>query len=133
MTPAPDAVRSEALATRLRTLHRSVLALLAACAAIAAFAGRARDADSLPPRSWTIGAVALALGVIATRRLAGSPVIGVRAHVRLSIASLAFAAALGLLAAALALEHGAARSALAFTLAGALFVLRPPAAARSGD
>ena len=90
--PATDAAPSEALAASLRTLHRSVLGLLAVCAAVAVF------------RAW----------------------------IHLTIATLAFAGALGLLAAGLALRHGATQSALVFTLAAALFVLRPPAAARPG-
>jgi hypothetical protein len=130
--PATDAARGEPLAASLRTLHRSVLGLLAVCAAVAVLAGPSEDTGALPPRSWTIGAVVLALGVITSRRLAASPVIGARARIHLTIATLAFAGALGLLAAGLAIRHGATQSALVFTLAAALFVLRPPAAARPG-
>ena len=114
------------LAAGLQTLHRSVLALLAACALSAWLSGDPELADAAPPRDWTLAAVGLAVGIIATRRLASSPVIGLRASVRLGIASLVLAGALGLLAAALSWQFGASQSALVFALAAAVFVLRPP-------
>ena len=78
-----------------------------------------------------LAAVGLALAVIATRRLSTSPAFGPRASVGLSLASLACAALLGLLAAALGGLHGATQPALAFTLAAAMLILRPPPLSRS--
>lgn len=124
----PDPGRT--LARAVRTLHRCVLGLLAACALVVALAAESSSAQDVPPRSYTLVAVGLALGVVATRRLSTSPVISARACARLSIVSLALAGALGLVAAALGAQHGATQSALVFTLAAALFVLRPPALAR---
>jgi len=122
------------LANALRTTHRCVLALLAACALFLAVTSGSTDeptGSDLPPRPFTLAAVGLALGVIATRRVATSPAIGLRTRVALSIASLALAALLGLVASALGVLHGATQPALMFTLAAALIVLRPPPLSRA--
>jgi len=111
-------------------LHRCVLGLLVACALVVALAAESGDEQAIPPRNYTLIAVGLALGVVSTRRLSTSPVISARARARLSILSLTLAGALGLVAAMLGAQHGAKQSALVFTLAAALFVLRPPALAR---
>ena len=132
--PVPHPVDSSELARALRTTHRCVLALLVACAIFLALTAGTLGADEpselvgsgLPPRPFTLAAVGLALAVIATRRLSSSPAIAARARVGLWLASLACAALLGLLAAALGGLHGATQPALAFTLAAAMLVLRQP-------
>jgi hypothetical protein len=114
------------LVRTVRTLHRLVLGLLASCALVAALGADRDSAADVPPREYTLAAVGLAVGVVVARRLATSPVLGTRARARLSIASLAFAAALGLVAATMALRDGALQSALVFVLAAGIFVMRPP-------
>ena len=121
---SPDS--QAALSRALQRLHRCVLVLLAACALAVVLAPASDYGDAMPPRNFTLAAVALALGVVVSRRLSTSPVAGVRARTGFAIAYLAFAAVLGLVAAALGLMHGATQPALVFTLAAALFVLRPP-------
>lgn len=130
--PAPqlDDERRDALNRSLRQLHHCVLGLLAACALAAALAPGAGGGNALPPRSYTLAAIGLALGTVVSRRLSTSPVVGPRAQPRLAVASLVFAAVLGLVAAALGLQHGATQPALVFTLAAAVFVLRPPRVAQ---
>jgi FtsH-binding integral membrane protein len=117
----------QTLARAARLLHRCVLGLLAACALTIALGSDSDSAGDVPPRSYTLAGVGLALGVVAARRLATSPVIGARVRARLSIVALVLAGAIGLVAASLGAQHGATQSALVFTLAAAVFVLRPPA------
>jgi len=109
-----------------------VLGLLAACALAAVLAPAGEDGDVMPPRVYTVTAIGLALGVVVNRRLSTSPVAGLRARTGFTIAYLVIAALLGLVAAALGLVHGATQPALVFTLAAALFVLRPPVLAAPG-
>lgn len=129
-TPNSAAQAHAALDAALRRLHRIVLLLLAACALTTLFlapaAAKGADAAAVPP-NYTLAAVGLGLGVVVARRLATSPVMQLRTRARLSIFSLVFAGLLGLLATMLGLQHGATQPALVFTLAGAVFILRPPA------
>ena len=124
--PQLDDEHRAALNRSLQRLHRCVLGLLAACALAVVLAPGVAWGDALPPRSYTLVAIGLALGVVLSRRLSTSPVVRVRARTRLAVASLVFAALLGLVAAALGVQHGATQPALVFTLAAAVFVLRPP-------
>ena len=106
-----------------------VLLLLAACALTTVFtasSGSSGGAGAVVPPDYTLVAVGLGLGVVVARRLSTSPVMQLRNRARLSIVSLVLAGLLGLLATGLGLQHGATQPALVFTLAGAVFILRPP-------
>jgi hypothetical protein len=93
------------------------------------FAGPTAGPDGevpVVPDDYTYAAIGLGLGVVITRRLSTSPVMQPRSRARLGLAAMTFAALLGLLATTLGLQQGATQPALVFTLAGALFILRPP-------
>ena len=108
----------------LQRTHRSVLILLAACAAWILLQGFGPD-ESPPERGWTTLGAALGLGCVLLRRLGASPSRSPRAGFFLLLAALVFAAALGLLGSWIAATTGATRTGLLFTLAGLIFSLRP--------
>jgi len=122
----PKRVAAERLQGALRLWHRGALAVLAGCALAIAFADASMNADAAPPRDFTWAALALGVGVVALRRLSTSPVMHPRNRVLLSIGALLCAALLGCVAVALAYQHGQQQTALMFTLAAAVFILRPP-------
>ena len=108
----------------LQRTHRSVLILLAACAAWILLQGFGPD-ESPPERGWTTLGAALGLGCVLLRRLGASPTRSPRTGFFLLLAALVFAAALGLLGSWIAATTGATRTGLLFTLAGLIFSLRP--------
>ena len=118
-----------ALNSALRAVHRSVLALLVVCAGVALWTAPAAvdPADAAGPHQLTVLAVALGVGAILTRRRRTGPVTNPRAHLGLSLASLLFAGAVGVVGAAVGAAGGARATALLYVLAGAIFALRPPA------
>ena len=123
-----DAARA-ALDNALQRTHRAVLLLLGACAVTIVFVAPPDEAGNdsgVVPEGYTLAAIGLSLGVVVARRLATSPVMQLRTRARLTIASLTLAGLLGLLATTLAFATGITTAALVFTLAAALFILRPP-------
>ena len=108
----------------LQRTHRSVLILLAACAAWILLQGFGPD-ESPPERGWTTLGAALGFGCVLLRRLGASPTRSPRTGFFLLLAALVFAAALGLLGSWIAATTGATRTGLLFTLAGLIFSLRP--------
>jgi uncharacterized membrane protein len=113
----------------LRRAHRSILLVLAACAAVIAFgaSGESAAPSDDPPRSYVYAATALAVASIMTRRRqVATHAATARLHVVLSLASLVFAAGVGLVGVAASVEGTSRNSALLFALAGAIFALRPP-------
>jgi len=120
-----------AAADALRPWHRAALGVIAGCAIVIAVRAWTGDdtgvpPDAMPPRHFTLAAVGLAVATVGLRRLASSPVMALRPRVLLSLAALGSATALGLLAAALDAIAGQTQTALVFTLAAAIFILRPP-------
>ncbi|MDG2052134.1 MAG: hypothetical protein P8M78_18435 [Myxococcota bacterium] len=116
--------QSDALQRSLQRAHRSVLVLLAACAAWILLQGFGPE-ESPPDRGWTTLGVVLGLGCVLFRRLGASPIRAPRTAFFLSLAALILAAALGLLGSWIAVTPGASRTGLLFTLAGFIFSLRP--------
>lgn len=119
------------LATALRRTRFSVLALLACCAGVVALRGFADD-EPPPDRWWTTAAVVIGLGTIVLRRLAVSPAIRPPRTIWLLLGSLGLSACLGLLGVVVAYTGDAARTGILFSLAGALFTIRPTGAVASG-
>jgi len=125
----PSEAARAALDAALQRTHRAILLLLAACAITIVFVAPTDDTGGeagIVPEGYTLAAIGLGLGVVVTRRLSTSPVMELRTRARLSIASLALSGLLGLLATRLAFATGVTAAALTFTLAAALFILRPP-------
>jgi hypothetical protein len=113
----------------LRGVHRSVLALLVVCACAALWTAPAEidPADAAGPPQLRYLAAALAVGAIVTRRRRAGAVVNVSSYLGLSVASLLFAGAVGVVGVAVAASGGARGTALLYVLAGAIFALRPPA------
>lgn len=112
----------------LRRAHRSILLVLGACAVVIALnPSTEADATADPPRNYVYAATALGIASIMTRRrqVASTPVAA-RLHVRLSLASLVFAAGVGVVGVAAFMAGTSRNAALLFVLAGAIFGLRPP-------
>jgi hypothetical protein len=135
-TPAPDpTVVNDAL----RRLHRSTIASLALCAAgigIATLAGPDPEPERELGRVYSWAAIALAAIVIVTRRTRAGRSVSVRRFVYGALAGLVAAAGLGILGMLVALRESQTTMGLLYVLAGALLVLRPPAAlvaSASGD
>lgn len=125
--PQESTARARGWHRALRGLHLGALGVLAGSAVAIVSLPTDGPADAIPPRPFTLTAIALAVGVVATRRLSTSPRMGPTGRAGLAAASLVQAAALGPLSLALAHGSGATQSALVFTLAAAVFALRPPA------
>jgi len=112
------------LEAALRRTHRSVLVLLACCAGVIALHGFAGEEP--PPDRWlTTAGVGLGLATVVLRRLGASPVIAARTSFLLLLAALVLAGGLGLLGVWVALGHDGPETGLLFTLAGAIFSIRP--------
>jgi hypothetical protein len=108
----------------LRRTHRSVLFLLASCAVAIVLHGFAGD-EPAPNRWLTTAGVGLGLGTVVTRRLGGSPVMALRSRFFFLLAALVFSAVLGLLGAWIAWATDGPETGLLFTVAGAIFAIRP--------
>ena len=115
---------SHPLDRTLRTTHRTVLVMIAACALLCAFQPRVGKEPAPDPTTTTV-AVALALGSIVCRRASTSRVIPPGTRVTLLACTWACGFAIALLGAFLALEQERTRTGLLFCLAAAIFCLRP--------
>ena len=112
--------------------HRTTLVALALCAiTIALWPTEASAAAA--GSGFTIAALVCAVAAIFCRQLAAAARIGARLRRISSIAGFAFAGSTGLVAVALIASDGPRATALLYTLAGAIFAIRPPAAATSGS
>jgi len=123
-TPTP-------LEAALRRTRFSVLALLACCAGVVALRGFAGD-EPPPDRWWTTLAVLIGLATIVLRRIAASPALRPPRAIFFLLGSLVLSAALGLLGVFVAYTGDAVRTGILFSLAGALFTIRPMGAVASG-
>ena len=109
----------------MRTTHRTVLAMIAACAVLSGFQPRVGEEPSPDPTTTTV-AVVLALGSIVCRRASTSPVIPPGTRVTLVACAWACGFAIALLGTFLALQRGQTQTGLVFSLAAGIFCLRPP-------
>jgi hypothetical protein len=109
----------------LRRAHRTTLLGLAACALVTILQPEATE-TAPPPTLHTMIALGLALGTILSRQLGTSPRLAPKARVLFTLAGFGLAAVLGVFGAGLALATGTRQTGLLFTLAAALFCLRPP-------
>jgi hypothetical protein len=111
--------------------HRTTLVALALCAVTIAL--WPTEASAAAGSGFTIAALVCAVAAIFCRQLAAAARIGARVRRISSIAGFAFAGSTGLVAVALIASDGPRATALLYTLAGAIFAIRPPAAATSGS
>jgi peptidoglycan/LPS O-acetylase OafA/YrhL len=111
----------------LRTLHRIVLAGIAACAALSALQTPSAE-QAAPDRGSATLAVGLALGSILARQVASRPGASPRVRSALTLAAYGLAAAIAVLGVFLAAADGAVQTGLVFALAAGIFCLRPPPA-----
>jgi hypothetical protein len=131
--PLPDPTP---LDRALRRAHRTTLLGLAACALVT-FLQPGTTETAPPPTLYTLIAISLAMGTILSRSLGTSPRLAPKLRVLLTLAAFGLATALGVFGAGLAVASGSRDTGLLFTLAAALFCLRPPPPAvpprRRGD
>ena len=116
---------SDQLDRSLRTAHRTVLAMIATCAVLAAVQSAEGEEPAPDPVTTTV-ALALAVGTIVARRASTSPVVAGRTRVTLIVSSWACAFTIALLGAFLAVTEGRTQTGLVFALAAGIFCLRPP-------
>jgi peptidoglycan/LPS O-acetylase OafA/YrhL len=116
---------ASALDASLRRAHRSVLAALALCAVVIAVQQGAEN-EPPPDREVTLAVLALAVGIVITRRLGTSPVIQARTRVFLTLASYLGAVGIGVAGVLIATGPGARQTGLVFTAAALIICLRPP-------
>jgi hypothetical protein len=114
-----------ALDRSLRRSHRTVLFVVAACAAVSALQAGAGE-EAPPDPTYTTIAVVLALALIVARRTATSRVIAPKTSLALTLAAYAFASALAMLGTFVAITQHAMQTGLVYALAAAIFCLRPP-------
>jgi peptidoglycan/LPS O-acetylase OafA/YrhL len=124
LAPDTDADR------RLRTLRLWVLAALGLCALVIAGSAGSPEPDMPPPNGYIATAIGLAIASILLRLRGSAPGRSTRLEVRLIAGSLALAGAIGIVAVLLTLSHGQWRTALFYTLAGAMLSIRTPSAPR---
>jgi hypothetical protein len=117
---------SDQLNRSLRTGHRTVLAMIAVCAVLAAMQFSDGEEPAPEPVTTTV-ALSLAVATIVARRVSTSPVIAARTRVTLIVCAWAFAFAIALLGAFLAMVEGQTQAGLVFAVAAGIFCLRPPA------
>lgn len=117
------------LAAALRRVHRSILFLLAVCAAVI-FTQQAADPEPPPDRAYTTTAVVLAAVAVVSGLFATSPVAGLRLRVGLILLRYLAAAGVGVVGVLMAADQGALRTALAFAAGGLILALRPPPSLR---
>jgi len=113
----------------LRRAHRSILIVLGACALVIALNPSSAEVDATadPSRHHVYAATALGIVSIFTRRRhPATSASAARLHVRLSLASLVFAAGVGVVGVAAAMAGTPRSGALLFVLAGAIFALQSP-------
>ena len=89
-------------------------------------------ADSVPPALLSAPALALGVGMVFARALANSEKMPLRARPWLFAFGLLCAVLVGLLGLAAALQYGATRAGLGFTLGALILALRPPRFANPG-
>ncbi len=125
MTQAENA--AEKLNRALQRVHRSILAMLALCAVLVFTATSAAGAEAAPAArgGFFQAAIALAVASILARTASVSP-RRPRTRIRLALASLVFAGAIGVVAVACAAIEGQRDAPLLYTLGGAILALRPP-------
>ena len=116
----------EQLDRSLRTAHRTVLVMIAACALLSAIQPSQPEEPAPDPTTTTVG-VGLALATIILRRGSTSPVVAPRTRLTLILCAYACAFALSLLGVFLAITDGQTQTGLIFALAAGIFCLRPPA------
>lgn len=116
---------SEGLDRSLRASHRTVLAMIAACAVLSAIQPGDGNDDAPDPVATT-AAVALGLGAILARRASSSPAISPRTCVVLLLCSYASAFGLAALGAFVAITRAQAQVGLMLALAAGILCLRPP-------
>ena len=105
--------------------HRSVLILLAGCAAVILLTGGA-DAMSETPRVYAYAATACGALAILTRPFRTGPIGNPKLLIARTLVSLVSAAGVGLVGVAAATAGSPRSTALVYVLAGAIFSLRPP-------
>ena len=115
---------------QLKSLHRGTLLLLAAIALLIVF--QPGDADSVPPAHLSVPALALGVGMVFSRALANSQKMPARVRPWLFSLGLLCAVLVGLLGLAAALQQGATRAGLGFTLGALILALRPPRFSNKG-
>jgi len=129
-TPPPDPMSSpnpgDELERSLKRSHRTVLAVIAACAATSALQPAAAGEPAAPDPVYTTAAVVLAVGVIVLRRTATSRVISPRTRLFLTLCTYTLAASLAILGTFIAMTLGEKQTGLVFALAAGIFCLRPP-------
>jgi hypothetical protein len=116
---------SQELDRTLRTGHRTVLAMIAACALFSAMQSSVDEEPPPDPVTTTV-ALALAVGTIVARRVSTSPVVSDRTRVTMIVSSWSCAFAIAVLGAFLATNEARTQTGLVFALAAGIFCLRPP-------
>ena len=111
----------------LRRVHSGVLAALAACALVVTLSADPAEDVGLggADRRFTTVALALGLASVLARRQAAAPGLGAGGHLRLGVAALLLAGAIGAVGVALAVARDERDAALLYVLGGAILALRP--------
>ena len=116
---------SDGLDRSLRTCHRTVLGMIAACAIVSAIQPSEGEEPAPDPTITTV-AFGLAVFTIVSRQASTSPTIARRTRLALVLCAYACAFAIALLGAFLATTAGRSLTGLAFAMAAGIFSLRPP-------